>query len=79
MSRTAGYQILVEDLARFLQLPQSKAAKVAVLTKEHGAGLLQITNGVLPNPYNTLPNDAYMQAVMNAVGGGPIRIGGGLD
>lgn len=49
---------------------ESEAAAVAALAKQRGAGLIEITDDNLPNPYDNLPSDAYMQKVLNAVAGG---------
>ncbi|PLB46596.1 hypothetical protein P170DRAFT_498546 [Aspergillus steynii IBT 23096] len=51
-------------------VPQSAVNKVAKLAKERGAGLLQLTDDTLPNPYDTLPADSYIQSMMNAIEGG---------
>jgi hypothetical protein len=51
-------------------VPETKAVRVAKLAPDRGAGMVEITNGVLPNPYNTLPNDVYLQSLPSAVGGG---------
>ncbi|KAL4820012.1 Spherulation-specific family 4-domain-containing protein [Aspergillus spinulosporus] len=51
-------------------VPQAEAARVAGLALERGAGFIHITDDTLPNPYDTLPNEAYMSALMNAVQGG---------
>ncbi|KAL4758534.1 spherulation-specific family 4 protein [Aspergillus foveolatus] len=51
-------------------VPQAEAARVANLAHERGAGFIHITDDTLPNPYDTLPNEAYMSALMNAVQGG---------
>jgi hypothetical protein len=42
---------------------------VVRLAKERGAGLVHITDGILPNPYNTLPGDNYMYKLQNYVDG----------
>jgi len=52
------------------RVPQDKIAAVAALARSRHAGLLEITDDDNPNPYDNLPNDAYMQAVLNAVPGG---------
>ncbi|PYI01923.1 fibronectin type III domain protein [Aspergillus sclerotiicarbonarius CBS 121057] len=53
-------------------VPADSAGDVAALARERGAGLIHITDDNLPNPYDTLPDDTYMQTIMNAVdGGGP--------
>jgi hypothetical protein len=51
-------------------VPSGKAAEVAAKALEYGAGLVHITNGVMPNPYNMLPDEAYMHNLMNAIGDG---------
>ncbi|KAI9703551.1 MAG: hypothetical protein M1820_005855 [Bogoriella megaspora] len=51
-------------------VPQGEVANVANLARQRGAGLVEITGDVLPNPYDNLPNDAYMQTLMAAVEGG---------
>jgi hypothetical protein len=43
---------------------------VVNLANTRGAGYLEVTDGVLPNPYNTLPSDAYWTQELNAVQGG---------
>ena len=51
---------------------QGEAGKVAKLALERGAGLVHITDDIMPNPYDTLPNEAYMSALTDAIeGGGP--------
>ncbi|PWY96628.1 fibronectin type III domain protein [Aspergillus sclerotioniger CBS 115572] len=53
-------------------VPADKAGDVAALARERGAGLIHITDDNLPNPYDTLPDDTYMQTIMSALdGGGP--------
>jgi len=51
-------------------VPIEKASEIALLAKQRGAGLLQITDAIMPNPYKTLPNDGYMQSLMNIIEGG---------
>lgn len=51
-------------------VPESAIDEVAKLAKERGAGFLQLTNDLLPNPYDNLPSDSYMTSMMNAVDGG---------
>lgn len=54
-------------------VPQDKILEVAAITKERHAGLIQITDANLPNPYGTIPGEGYMKALMGAVqGGGPL-------
>ncbi|KAJ0413256.1 fibronectin type III domain protein [Aspergillus carlsbadensis] len=53
-------------------VPASDVGKVAALALERGVGLVHITDDVLPNPYDTLPSEAYMKAIMDVLkGGGP--------
>ncbi|KAI9372873.1 fibronectin type III domain protein [Aspergillus egyptiacus] len=53
-------------------VPASDAGKVARLALERGVGLIHISPDLLPNPYDSLPDEAYMQAIMDAIeGGGP--------
>ncbi|KAL4983900.1 fibronectin type III domain protein [Aspergillus falconensis] len=49
---------------------QADAASVAELALERGAGFVHITDDILPNPYDTLPSEAYMSTLMDAVQGG---------
>jgi hypothetical protein len=51
-------------------VPAASAGEVAALAMERGAGFIDITDGILPNPYDTLPEGPYMQTLMNAVDGG---------
>jgi hypothetical protein len=51
-------------------VPESAIAEVAALAKERGAGFLQVTDDVLPNPYDNLPSESYMTSMMNTVEGG---------
>ncbi|CZR59922.1 uncharacterized protein PAC_09817 [Phialocephala subalpina] len=51
-----------------------QVASVAALALTRHAGLLEITDDNQPNPYDTLPNEAYMQAFMGAVASGKPRI-----
>jgi hypothetical protein len=53
-------------------VPEADAGKVAALALKRGAGLIHITNDLLPNPYDTLPDEAYMKAITDTIeGGGP--------
>jgi len=36
--------------------------------------MIQITNDIMPNPYDNLPSDSYMQAHLNAVSGGQTKV-----
>jgi hypothetical protein len=51
-------------------VPQDQIESVAALAWSRSIGLLEITDDVQPNPYDNLPNEAYMQAVIAAVPGG---------
>jgi hypothetical protein len=51
-------------------VPQSGIETIAELARSRNAGMLHITDDIEPNPYDTIPNDAYMQVFMNAVAGG---------
>jgi hypothetical protein len=51
-------------------VPEDQVASVAALARQRGAGLLHITDDIEPNPYDTIPNDSYMQTMMDAVAGG---------
>ncbi|KAL2856115.1 SGNH hydrolase-type esterase domain-containing protein [Aspergillus pseudodeflectus] len=57
------------------KVPQDQIANVAALAKSRNVGLIEITDDVQPNPYDNLPNESYMQAVIGAVKGGkpPVR------
>ncbi|GAT25369.1 fibronectin type III domain protein [Aspergillus luchuensis] len=51
-------------------VPSDSVGKVAELALKRGAGLIHITNDNLPNPYDTLPDDDYMQVIMSALESG---------
>lgn len=51
-------------------VPQAEIGRVAALAKERGVGYVEITDDVMPNPYDNTPNDSYMKAVLDAVSGG---------
>ncbi|KAL3457245.1 Spherulation-specific family 4-domain-containing protein [Aspergillus heterothallicus] len=57
------------------QVPQDQIESVAALSLSRNIGMIEITDDVAPNPYDNLPNEGYMQAVLSAVEGGtpPIR------
>ncbi|KAI3145381.1 hypothetical protein CBS147326_331 [Penicillium roqueforti] len=50
-------------------------ATVAALASSRHAGLLEIIDDDQPNPYDNLPSEAYMQALIGAVPGGTPLIG----
>jgi hypothetical protein len=51
-------------------VPESAVREVVKLAKDRGAAFLQLTNDVLPNPYDTLPGESYVQSMMNSIEGG---------
>ncbi|PYH68086.1 uncharacterized protein BO88DRAFT_426729 [Aspergillus vadensis CBS 113365] len=51
-------------------VPETAVSEVAKLANERGAGFLQLTDDTLPNPYDTLPADSYIQSMMDAIDGG---------
>ncbi|PYI01181.1 hypothetical protein BO78DRAFT_436345 [Aspergillus sclerotiicarbonarius CBS 121057] len=51
-------------------VPESAVGDVVKLANERGAGFLQLTDDTLPNPYDTLPADSYVQSMMDAISGG---------
>ncbi|GLA52547.1 hypothetical protein AnigIFM63604_009412 [Aspergillus niger] len=51
-------------------VPESAVSEVAKLANQRGAGFLQLTDDTLPNPYDTLPADSYIQSMMDAIDGG---------
>lgn len=69
-----GNDWVAKDLRKIWHIiynvPESEVGRVAKLARERGAGLLEITNDIMPNPYDNLPSDSYMKAQMDAVEGG---------
>ncbi|RAH78951.1 hypothetical protein BO86DRAFT_402295 [Aspergillus japonicus CBS 114.51] len=51
---------------------ESSVSEVVKLAKERGAGFLHLTDDRLPNPYDTLPADSYIQCMMDGVDGGSL-------
>jgi len=51
-------------------VPAGEAAAVAKLALSRGVGMVEITDDVMPNPYDTLSSDSYMQTLMGAMEGG---------
>ncbi|RAL15201.1 uncharacterized protein BO97DRAFT_463072 [Aspergillus homomorphus CBS 101889] len=51
---------------------KSLISQVVKLANERGAGFLQLTNDLMPNPYDTLPEDSYIQSMMDAMDGGSL-------
>lgn len=60
-------------------VPGGSSAQAAALAKERGAGLVHITTSSGDNPYNTLPSDTFMQALVNAVDDGKPAIASPLE
>ncbi|KAF2223372.1 Spherulation-specific family 4-domain-containing protein [Elsinoe ampelina] len=56
------------------RVPQDKIEEVATLARSRHAGYVEITDDDNPNPYDNVPSDAYMQAVMATVQGGNVGI-----
>lgn len=52
------------------KVPEDQIATVTALASSRNAGLLEITDDDQPNPYDNLPSDSYMQALISAVPGG---------
>jgi hypothetical protein len=52
------------------QVPEDQAVAVAKLATENKAALIHITPAVMPNPYNSLPSESYMDKIINFVPGG---------
>jgi hypothetical protein len=50
--------------------PADQVSAVTALARERNVGMLHITDDVEPNPYDSVPSDAYMQTFMDAVHGG---------
>jgi hypothetical protein len=57
-------------------VPSDQVAAIAKLARSRNVGMLHITDDVEPNPYDSVPNDAYMQNFMDAVAGGKPLIEG---
>ncbi|HEX7304938.1 spherulation-specific family 4 protein [Lentzea sp.] len=51
-------------------VPESEIGRIIELSKQRGVGYVQITNDVLDNPYDTLPQQSYWQKHMDLVKGG---------
>jgi hypothetical protein len=56
------------------QVPQDQLTTVAALALKRGAGLIELLNTVMPNPYDHLPDATYMQTEMDAITGSQLRI-----
>lgn len=51
-------------------VPASAVGSVVSLAGQRGAGLVEVTDDTPDNPYDTLPDDTYMQSFMSSVQGG---------
>lgn len=51
-------------------VPASEIGNVVSLAGQRGVGLIEVTDDTPDNPYDTLPDDAYMQSFMSSVEGG---------
>jgi hypothetical protein len=54
------------------RVPQDKIESVAALSRSRHVGYLEVTDDDNPNPYDNVPNDAYMNTAMGAVSGGKV-------
>ncbi|KAJ6038212.1 uncharacterized protein N7446_005026 [Penicillium canescens] len=53
-------------------VPDSAIDEVITLSKKRGAGFIQLTDDLLPNPYDNLPADSYIKKILDAVDGGAL-------
>lgn len=53
-------------------VPAGNVAEVAALSKTRGAGLVEITDDVMPNPYDNFPADSYVQGMLGDMSGGSL-------
>lgn len=51
-------------------VPRGQEGAVARLALSRGVGMVEITDDVMPNPYDTLPDEDFMNSLMDAVEGG---------
>jgi hypothetical protein len=56
------------------KVPQSELGNVAALSRQRGAGLIELVDNDLPNPYDKLPSRDYMAAMLNVIPGGSLKI-----
>ncbi|CAN8104058.1 unnamed protein product [Discula destructiva] len=54
-------------------VPADHVAEVAALSKTRGAGLVEINNDVMPNPYDNFPADSHMQSTLGEMSGGFLK------
>jgi hypothetical protein len=57
-------------------VPAGSEGDVAILARGRGAGFIDITDGTLDNPYDTLPADSYMETLINIIDGGQPIVAG---
>ncbi|KAK0099341.1 hypothetical protein ONS95_006298 [Cadophora gregata] len=55
------------------RVPQNKIIEVTELSRQRHVGYLEITDDNKDNPYDNVPNNAYMNTAMNSVPGGSVR------
>ncbi|KAJ5273499.1 hypothetical protein N7478_008624 [Penicillium angulare] len=53
-------------------VPASAIDEIVALSVERGAGYIELTDDVLPNPYDNLPVDSYIQSMLGEVDGGSL-------
>jgi hypothetical protein len=51
-------------------VPEGEVGRVIELARQRGVGYIQVTDDVMPNPYDTLPPESYWSTHLNAVSGG---------
>jgi hypothetical protein len=50
-------------------VPETNIRAAAALARQRGAGLVQITDAVMDNPYDRLPSESYMQTLLSGISG----------
>jgi hypothetical protein len=55
------------------KVPESELANVAALAWQRGAGLIELVDNVLPNPYDKLPSEGYMKTLLDIIPGGSLE------
>ncbi|CZT12957.1 uncharacterized protein RAG0_16592 [Rhynchosporium agropyri] len=66
-------QCYEDTMDTLLTVPQDKVAEVLAISAKRHVGYLHLTDDDNPNPYDYVPNDAYMKGAMNGVSGGVVR------
>lgn len=56
------------------RVPQDKIAEALKLALSRNIGYFELTNDDKPNPYDVVPPEDYMQAIMKAVSGGKVHV-----